>query len=83
MRSAALGFDVDVQAPDGVRGYLVRGQLSICPIFDSNILEPEESDSVSFRWRVPAVSGTYILRGGVQVPDGLGAVSSPRSVLVR
>ena len=77
------GFDVEVRAPDGSRSFILRGTPSVCPIFDSNIIEPEETDSIVVPWRVPGAAGYYSLTGGVQVRAGLRARSVPHTVTVR
>jgi hypothetical protein len=69
------GLDFEVQRPSGERHFLLRGQPSICPIFDSNILEPGETDTVSYAWTVPEQTGTYRLWAGGRVREGLAARS--------
>ena len=76
------GLDFEVQRPDGERQFLLRELPSICPIFDSNILEPGETDTVSHAWTVPLPTGTYRLWAGGRVPEGLAARSTPVEVIV-
>jgi hypothetical protein len=71
------GLDFEVQRPDGDRQFLMRGLPSICPIFDSNILEPGETDTVSYVWTVPQQTGTYRVWAGGRVREGLAARSAP------
>jgi hypothetical protein len=81
--SCGEGLDVEVRAPNGAKSYLLRDQPSTCPLFDSNVLESGETDTVTVRWQVPGPPGRYTLVGGVQVKGGLGARSNPQSVLVQ
>lgn len=76
------GLDVEVTAPEGKARSLTRGLPQICPLFDSNVLEPGETDSVRVRWVVPAAPGTYHLRGGLRGAQGLGAPSPSRSLTI-
>jgi len=76
------GLDFEVQGPNGERRFLLRELPSICPIFDSNILEPGETDTVSYAWTVPLPTGTYRLWAGGRVPEGLAARSTPVEVIV-
>ena len=76
------GLDFEVQGPTGERQFLMRELPSICPIFDSNILEPGETDTVSFAWTVPLPTGTYRIWAGGRVPEGLAARSTPVEVIV-
>lgn len=76
------GLDFEVQLPSGERRFLLRGLPSICPIFDSNILEPGETDTVAYAWTVPGPPGTYRLWAGGRVPQGLAARSTPVEVVV-
>jgi hypothetical protein len=75
------GLDFEVQSPSGDRRYLLRGQPSICPIFDSNFLEPGETDTV-FSAFTPELTGTYRLWAGGRVREGLAARSLPVRVIV-
>ena len=76
------GLDFEVQRPSGERQFLLRDLPSTCPIFDSNILEPGETDTVSYAWTVPLLTGTYRVWAGGRVPDGLAARSTPVEVIV-
>lgn len=77
-----VGLDFEVEPPTGERVFLLRELPSGCPIFDSNILEPGETDTVSYAWTIPAVSGTYRLWAGGRVAEGLAARSAPVDVIV-
>ena len=77
-----LGLDFEVERPNGDHVFLLRDLPSGCPIFDSNILEPGETDTVSYVWTIPAVSGTYRVWAGGRVADGLAARSAPVSIIV-
>lgn len=77
-----VGLDFEVQHPNGQRTFLLRELPSGCPIFDSNILEPGETDTVSYAWTVPAASGGYRLWAGGRVRGGLAARSAPVEVIV-
>ena len=77
------GLDFEVQQPNGERRFLLRELPSTCPIFDSNVLEPGETDTVSYAWTVPLPVGTYRLWAGGRVPEGLAARSRPVDVIVR
>lgn len=77
-----VGLDIEVEPPNGERMFLLRELPSGCPTYDSNILEPGETDTVSYAWTVPAALGTYRLWAGGRVPEGLAARSAPVDVLV-
>lgn len=77
-----VGLDFEVEPPTGERVFLLRELPSGCPIFDSNILEPGETDTVSYAWTIPAVSGTYRLWAGGRVAEGLAARSAPVDLIV-
>ena len=77
-----VGLDFEVQPPGGERVFLLRELPSTCPIFDSNILEPGETDTVSYAWTLPAVRGTYRVWAGGRVREGLAARSAPVDVTV-
>jgi hypothetical protein len=77
-----VGLDFEVERPNGERMFLLRDLPSSCPIFDSNILEPGETDTVSYAWTVPEASGNYRLWAGGRVPEGLAARSAPVDVIV-
>jgi hypothetical protein len=76
------GLDFEVQRPSGDRRFILRELPSTCPIFDSNILEPAETDTVSYSWTVPQERGTYQVWAGGRVPEGLAARSAPVAVVV-
>jgi hypothetical protein len=82
MAGCGEGLDFEVQLPSGERRFILRGLPSICPIFDSNILEPGETDTVAYAWTVPGPPGTYRLWAGGRVPEGLAARSPPVEVVV-
>lgn len=75
-----LGFEVT--APDGGAADPSAGP-SICPLFDSNVLAPGETDSVRFRWTAPATAGVYRVRAGVRGRSGLRWLSAPATLTVR
>ena len=77
-----VGLDIEVESPNGERMFLLRELPSGCPIFDSNNLEPGETDTVSYAWTVPDVGGTYRLWAGGRVREGLAARSAPVDVMV-
>jgi len=77
-----VGLDIEMQPPTGERVFLLRELPSGCPVFDSNVLEPGETDTVSYAWTIPAVSGTYRLWAGGRVAEGLAARSAPVDVIV-
>jgi hypothetical protein len=83
MAGCGLGLDFEVQRPSGERAYLLRDLPSTCPIFDSNLLEPGETDTVSHAWTVPLETGTYRFWAGGRVPEGLAARSMPVDVRVQ
>ena len=76
------GLDFEVQRPSGARQFILRELPSTCPIFDSNVLEPGETDTVSHAWTVPQERGTYQVWAGGRVPEGLAARSAPVAVVV-
>jgi hypothetical protein len=76
-------MDVDVRAPDGASRRILLGQVFACPLLDSNVLEPVETDTVAIRWRVPQTRGRYVLRAGVIDEAGLTAISAPVDVEAR
>jgi hypothetical protein len=76
------GLDVEVRAPDGGARLILSPLPHICPLMDSNALEPGETDTVSVRWDVPFVVGEYELRGGVRAERGLIARSAPTRITV-
>ena len=77
------GVDVEVGAPDGTTRLVLLGQIFACPLLDSSVLEPGETDTSAVRWKVPAARGTYTLHGGVAVNAGLTARSAAQHVEVR
>ena len=72
------GLDFEVRSATGERQFLLRDLPSTCPVFDSNILEPGETDTVTYAWTVPGPPGRYLLRAGGRVPSGLASPSEPR-----
>jgi hypothetical protein len=77
-----VGLDFEVQLPSGQRQFPLRALPSPCPIYDSNILEPGETDTVSYAWTVPGPTGTYRIWAGGRVPGDLAARSRPVDVQV-
>lgn len=77
-----VGLDFEVEPPSGERVFLLRELPSGCPIFDSNVLEPGETDTVSYAWTVPGAGGTHRLWAGGRVREGLAARSAPVDVIV-
>ena len=77
------GLDFEITLPDESQRYPMRELAWICPVFDSNVLEPAETDTVRFAWKAPAQRGRYRVRGGIQVQDGLRAPSAPQTFEVR
>ena len=77
------GLDFEVEAPTGERRYLLRGLPSLCPLNDSHVLEPAETDTVSYRGTVPGPQGTYRVWAGGRVPAGLAARSTGIDVQVK
>ena len=68
------GLDFEVEIPTGERRFLLRGP-SLCPVNDSNVLEPAETDTVAYRWTIPGPAGTYRVWAGGKVKEGLAARS--------
>ena len=77
------GLDFEVVEPDGTRRLPVRDLPADCPLMDSNVLDPGETDTVVYRWAVPAARGTYRVRGGLKARSGLAAPSPSTSFEVR
>ena len=77
------GLDFEVEAPTGERRFPLRELPSLCPLFDSNVLEPAETDTVEYRWTVPEAQGTYRVWAGGRVPAGLAARSAAIDVQVK
>jgi hypothetical protein len=82
LQGCGQGLGFQVTAPDGRRHDPSAGP-SICPLFDSNVLTPGETDTVTFRWSAPAVRGAYRVRAGVRSDGGLRALSAPEALDVR
>ena len=74
------GLDFEVELPSGERRFLLRGLLTSCEMNDSNVIEPAETDTVTYSWTVPA-SGTYRIWAGVRVAEGIAARSTPVQVV--
>jgi hypothetical protein len=77
------GLDFEVTTPSGGRAYVLRDLPSICPVFDSNVLEAGETDTVRVKWTAPGTLGTYRIRAGVRTAAGIGAPSAAVSLDVR
>lgn len=77
------GLDFEITLPDGSIRFPMRELAWICPVFDSNVLEPAETDTVRFAWATSLQRGQYRVRGGIQVRSGLGAPSAARTFEVR
>lgn len=75
------GLDFRVRLPTGEVRDLLRGLPSTCPIFDSNRLEPGETDTVTIDW-APPVPGVYRVAAGVRTSRGTEAISAPVQVRV-
>ena len=75
-----LGFMVKRPDDDHVNPYPSAWP---CQDQDSAVLEPGETDSVVFRWSVPALIGEYEVVGGVVVGDRIWSVSAPVTFDVR
>lgn len=69
------GYDFEVQAPGGDRWLLRRDLPGLCPITDTNVLEPGETDTLEHSWMVPGPAGTYRVWAGGSVRAGLAARS--------
>ena len=78
-----FGLDFEVEAPTGERRFPLRELPSLCPLYDSNVLEPAETDTVEYRWTVPAPQGTYRVWAGGRVRSGLAARSTAIEVQVK
>jgi hypothetical protein len=74
------GLDFEVELPSGERRFLLRGLLTSCEMNDSNIIEPAETDTVTYTWTVPA-SGTYRIWAGSRVAGGIASRSAPVQVV--
>ena len=80
MAGCGEGLDFEVELPSGERRFLLRGLLTPCSPYDSNVLEPAETDTVTHTWTVPA-SGTYQIWAGTRIADGIAARSAPVQVV--
>lgn len=76
--SPGIGFYV--LHPDGEERSLYDGLAFTCPVRDDQILEPGETDSVSFRW-IPAATGSYHVRA-VVLSNGPRSPSLPSLITV-
>jgi hypothetical protein len=76
------GLGYEVTLPDGSRRQPLEGLAYTCPLHDSNLLEPAETDTLEFEWQPPEQRGTYVVQGGVRLRH-LVALSSPRTFDVR
>ena len=74
------GLDFEVELPSGERRFLLRGLLTPCSTYDSNVIEPAETDTVTFSWTVPA-SGTYRIWAGTRIAEGIASRSAPVQVV--
>ncbi len=59
------------------------GGPSLCPIFDSNVLEPGETDSVTISWWGMGVRGDWRVRAVVLIDGRPHSPSGPLTVTVR
>ena len=73
------GLDFEVELPSGERRFLLRGLLVTCEMNDSNVIEPAETDTVTYAWTVPA-SGTYRIWAGTRIAQGIASRSAPVQV---
>ena len=80
MAGCGEGLDFEVELPSGERRFLLRGLLTTCEMNDSNIIEPAETDTVTYTWTVPA-SGTYRIWAGTRVAEGIASRSAPVQVV--
>ena len=76
------GLDFEVRGPAGDVRYPAREVAWNCPIFDSNRLDPAETDTVDFRWG-SATPGRFMIRGGLRAASGLPAASPAITLDVR
>jgi hypothetical protein len=79
----APGADVEVRSPSGDATRLLEGLVFTCPVLDSQILTPGETDTVRLVWPVPRDLGRYQFRGGVPFTGRLVARSPIVTVSVR
>lgn len=80
MAGCGEGLDFEVELPSGERRFLLRGLLTPCSPYDSNVIEPAETDTVTYGWTVPA-SGTYRIWAGTRIADGIASRSAPVQVI--
>jgi hypothetical protein len=80
MAGCGEGLDFEVELPSGERRLLLRGLLTPCEMNDSNVIEPAETDTVTFGWTVPA-SGTYRIWAGTRIAQGIASRSAPVQVV--
>jgi hypothetical protein len=80
MAGCGEGLDFEVELPSGERRFLLRGLLTSCEMNDSNIIEPAETDTVTYTWTVPA-SGTYRIWAGTRIAEGIASRSAPVQVV--
>ena len=76
------GITLEIKYPDGITHHPFRDGPQICPMFDSNHIEPAETDTVSYEWQ-PPITGVYTIRGGLWTGRGIAAASSPKVFEVR
>jgi hypothetical protein len=81
--SCAPGLGFEVTGPSGARRDPMSEGAWDCPLLDSQILEPFETDTVRFSWTTPAETGVYRLRAGARSATGLQALSEPALLEVR
>lgn len=81
--TCGFGLDFEVTTPAGEVTYPIREMPAICPVLDSNILEPFETDTVEFPLIASGIKGIYRVRGGVRLLSGLGAPSETATFEVR
>jgi hypothetical protein len=81
--SCAPGLGFEAIMPDRARRDPMGEAGWNCPGRDSQVLEPFETDTVSYRWAVPAQRGVYTVRAGARSATGLVAHSAPASFEVR
>ena len=81
-RGCGPGIGFVVSNPEGVTRHLYDGLIFTCPLGDIHILDPHETDSISWLWRAPSSTGLYQVRASVDFHEGAPALSEPISIVV-
>ena len=76
-----LGFQIRWPGDSIVDPY--AGLAFICPRLDSQDLDPGETDSVTWKWAAPRLTGRYVVIGGLAVDGRLVGPSAPVTIEVR